>query len=94
MNARATAISQFMDKRVLWSGLLGDITRVLPEGTRLTAIRGSSPMSQKRKKQVKIVTDDADSGCGMHLGQRRKSAPVLGHATGEGEINPKRRQAF
>lgn len=53
LNARATAISQFMDKRVLWSGLLGDITRVLPEGTRLTVIRGSSPMSQKRKKQVK-----------------------------------------
>ncbi len=53
LNARATAVSQFLDKRVQWSGLLGEITRMLPEGTRLTGIRGSSAMAQRRKKQVK-----------------------------------------
>lgn len=54
LNARATAISQFLDKRVQWSPMLGQITSVLPEGTRLTGIRGSAMMNQKRKRAVKI----------------------------------------
>lgn len=53
LNARASAISQFMDKRVRWSPMLGEITAVLPQGTRLTGIRGSATMTQKRKRAVK-----------------------------------------
>ena len=51
LSALATAVSQFLDKRIQWSGMLGEITRTLPEGTRLTAIRGSAPMKQSRKRQ-------------------------------------------
>ncbi|MCA9138705.1 MAG: hypothetical protein KDB00_18165, partial [Planctomycetales bacterium] len=53
LNARATAVSQFLDKRVQWSSMLGQITSALPEGTRLTGIRGSALMNQKRKRAVK-----------------------------------------
>ena len=53
LNARASAISQFMDNRVRWSPMLGEITSVLPDGTRLTGIRGTATMTQKRKRAVK-----------------------------------------
>ncbi len=54
LNARATAVSQFLDKRIQWGGMLAEITQSLPEGMRLTAIRGSATMAQRRKKQVKV----------------------------------------
>ncbi|WP_182870836.1 hypothetical protein [Stieleria mannarensis] len=55
LNARASAVSTFMDKRIRWSPMLGQITAVLPEGTRLTGIRGSATMTQKRKRAVKTA---------------------------------------
>lgn len=55
LNARATAISQFLDRRVRWSPILGEITAILPSGTRLTGIRGSATMAQKRKRAVKTA---------------------------------------
>ncbi|NND98741.1 MAG: hypothetical protein HKN47_15580 [Pirellulaceae bacterium] len=54
LNARAAALSQFLDKRVHWSTLLGDIAHVMPQGMRLTGIRGTAAMTTKRKKQVKV----------------------------------------
>lgn len=53
LNARATAVSQFMDQRIQWSPILGDITNSLPPGMRLTSVAGSSVMAQKRKRAVK-----------------------------------------
>ena len=55
LNARAVAVSQFLDKRVQWSEVLNEVTHKLPEGMRLTSIRGSAVMSQRRKKQVKTT---------------------------------------
>ena len=55
LNARAGAVSQFLDKRVRWSPMLGQITAMLPEGTRLTGIRGTATMAQKRKRAVKTA---------------------------------------
>ncbi|PAY15416.1 hypothetical protein CKO51_32045 [Rhodopirellula sp. SM50] len=55
LNARASAVSTFMDKRVRWSPMLGQITSILPDGTRLTGIRGTATMSQKRKRAVKTA---------------------------------------
>ena len=55
LNARATAVSQFLDKRVVWSPMLGEIAAILPPGTRLTEIRGSAIMAQKRKRAVKTT---------------------------------------
>ncbi len=51
--ARASAVSQFLDKRVRWSGMLGQITQTLPEGMRLTGIRGSAPLPKRSKGQTK-----------------------------------------
>ena len=53
LNARATAVSQFLDDRVQWSHMMAELTRTLPDGMRLTAIRGSAAMPERRKKQVK-----------------------------------------
>ena len=55
LNARAGAISQFLDKRVVWSPILGEISGVIPEGTRLTDVRGSAVMTKKRKRAVKSI---------------------------------------
>ena len=54
LNARATAVSQFLDKRVQWSHMMAEVSRTLPDGMRLTAIRGTATMAQRRKKQVKV----------------------------------------
>lgn len=53
LNARASAVSDFVDNRVRWSPMLAQITSILPDGTRLTGIRGSATMAQKRKRAVK-----------------------------------------
>lgn len=53
LNARATAVSQFMDGKIHWSPILDEITRSLPKGMRLTAVGGTSVMTQKRKRAVK-----------------------------------------
>ncbi|MGB7344007.1 MAG: hypothetical protein WBD20_07325 [Pirellulaceae bacterium] len=55
LSARATSVSQFLDKRVTWSGMLADITHSLPEGMRLTGIRGTAPMTKTSKKQSKVA---------------------------------------
>ncbi|MEO1525340.1 MAG: hypothetical protein AAFX06_07880 [Planctomycetota bacterium] len=55
LNARAASLSNFLDKRVQWSSMLGQIIEKLPEGTRLTGIRGSAVMAQKRKRATKTV---------------------------------------
>ncbi|TWU08192.1 hypothetical protein [Stieleria varia] len=55
LNARATSVSQFLDKRVLWSEMLSDVTAALPDGTRLTSIHGTNAMTQKRKKAIKTA---------------------------------------
>ena len=55
LNARATAISQFLKNRVQWSDMLADITHKLPDGMRLTGIRGAAPMASRRKKQSKVA---------------------------------------
>ena len=55
LNARAGSLSNFLDKRVKWSSMLSQIIAELPEGTRLTGIRGSAVMAQKRKRAVKSV---------------------------------------
>ncbi|QDT13327.1 hypothetical protein [Planctomycetes bacterium K23_9] len=55
LNARATAVSQFLHDRVRWSDMLTDITHSIPEGMRLTGIRGSATMSSTRKKKAKVV---------------------------------------
>ena len=55
LNARATSISQFLDKRIQWSAVIDEVTATLPEGIRLTDIRGTARMAQKRKKQTKTT---------------------------------------
>ncbi|MEL6105928.1 MAG: hypothetical protein AAFU85_07825 [Planctomycetota bacterium] len=55
LNARAGSLSNFLDKRVQWSSMLGEIITELPKGTRLTGIRGSAVMAQKRKRAVKTM---------------------------------------
>lgn len=54
LNARASAVSQFLDKRIRWSGVLGEITQSLPDGMRLTSIRGQAPLAKKTKRQTKV----------------------------------------
>ena len=53
LNARASAVSQFLDKRVRWSGIVAEVAQELPEGMRLTRIRGSARMAKKGKRQTK-----------------------------------------
>ncbi len=55
LNARASSVSQFLEKRVRWSGVLGKITQSLPAGMRLTEIQGSAPMGRSRNRQTKAV---------------------------------------
>ena len=55
LSAQATAVSQFLEKRVRWSGLLGEITQSLPPGMRLTEIRGSAPMAKRSNRQMKVA---------------------------------------
>ena len=55
LNARATSISQFLDKRIQWSAVIDDVTQTLPDGVRLTDIRGSARMARKTKKQTKTT---------------------------------------
>tara|TARA_R110002049_G_scaffold4601_5_gene32099 strand:- start:140609 stop:142069 length:1461 start_codon:yes stop_codon:yes gene_type:complete len=55
LNARATSISQFLDDRIQWSAVIDEVTHTLPQGVRLTDIRGSARMAQKRKKQTKTT---------------------------------------
>lgn len=55
LSSRANSVSQFLDKRVQWSGVLGEITQSLPEGMRLTEIRGSAPMAKRRNRQMKVT---------------------------------------
>ena len=55
LNTKATSISLFLDKRVQWSALIDAVTQTLPEGVRLTDIRGTARMQQKRKKQTKTT---------------------------------------
>jgi hypothetical protein len=57
LNAQASAVSQFLEKRVRWSGVLGEITQSLPEGMRLTAIRGTAPMPKRGKHQTKVIPE-------------------------------------
>jgi hypothetical protein len=54
LNAQATAISQFMKDRVRWSDMLAEITHTVPEGMRLTGIRGSAPMAKTGKRASKV----------------------------------------
>ncbi|WP_143544134.1 hypothetical protein [Rhodopirellula sp. MGV] len=53
LNARASAVSQFLEKRIRWSPLLAEIASALPHGTRLTEVRGTAMMPQKRKREVR-----------------------------------------
>ena len=53
LSARATSVSQFLEKRVRWSGVIGEITQSLPKGMRLKEIRGSAPMAKSRNRQTK-----------------------------------------
>ena len=55
LNARAGSLSNFLDKRVRWGSMLNHIVAEIPDGTRLTGIRGSAVMAQKRKRAVKSV---------------------------------------
>jgi hypothetical protein len=55
LSARASSVSQFLEKRVRWSGVLGEITQTLPAGMRLTEIQGSAPMGKSRNRQTKAV---------------------------------------
>ncbi len=54
LNARATSISQFLKDRVRWSDMLADITHTIPDGMRLTGIRGSAPMAKRGKRATKV----------------------------------------
>ena len=53
LSARASAVSQFLDKRVLWSGIIDNVSSELPDGIRLSGINGTARMAQRRKKQVR-----------------------------------------
>ena len=53
LSARASAVTQFLDKRVAWSQVLSNVTRTLPREIHLTGIRAAAPMAIRRKKQVK-----------------------------------------
>ena len=53
LSSRTSAVSQFLDRRVRWSGVLGEITQSLPDGMRLTSIHGSSPMPKRSKGKTK-----------------------------------------
>lgn len=53
LSSRASAVSQFLDKRVHWSHVLGEITAALPEDMRLESIAGSAPIAKKSRKQTK-----------------------------------------
>lgn len=55
LSARATSVSQFLNRRVQWSEMLADISAVLPDGTRLTGVSGSAVMSVKRKKTTRTT---------------------------------------
>ncbi|MEM9586867.1 MAG: hypothetical protein AAGA03_06265 [Planctomycetota bacterium] len=55
LNARAAAVSQFVDGRVHWSQMISSIADSLPNGTRLTDVRATSPINQKRKRQTKVT---------------------------------------
>ncbi|MDA8744057.1 hypothetical protein N9N28_05440 [Rubripirellula amarantea] len=53
LSARAGAVSQFLDKRVMWSGVLADVTSKLPEGMQLTNISASAPMARSIRGKSK-----------------------------------------
>ncbi len=53
LSSRASAVSQFLDQRIRWSAVIGEVTRAIPEGMRLTAIRGSAPLAKRGKRETK-----------------------------------------
>ena len=53
LNAKASAISRFLDKRIQWSGVLADITEALPSGMQLLDIQGSAPMARSIRGKSK-----------------------------------------
>lgn len=55
--SRTSAVSQFLDRRIRWSGLLAEITQALPDGMRLTSIHGSAPMPKKGKRASKVTPE-------------------------------------
>jgi Tfp pilus assembly protein PilN len=68
LSSRTSAVSQFLDHRVRWSGVLGEITQTLPEGMRLTAIRGSAPLPKRGRRQTKSkpTTLVLQAECALH----------------------------
>jgi hypothetical protein len=67
LNARATAVSTFLDKRIRWSGILAEITQTLPKEVRLTGIQGSALMQKKSGRRAKAspATIVLQAECGL-----------------------------
>ncbi|WP_149753007.1 hypothetical protein [Rubripirellula obstinata] len=55
LNGQATAFSRFLDKRVLWSEVLAEVTTALPEGMQLMDIRCSAPMARDIRGKSKSL---------------------------------------
>ena len=53
LSARAGAVSNFLHKRVMWSGVLADVTATLPDGMQLTHISASAPMARSIRGKSK-----------------------------------------
>ena len=54
LSAQTTAVNTFLDKRIRWSGMIGQITQAIPERMRLTDIRGSAPMPKRSNRKTKM----------------------------------------
>lgn len=55
LSSRASAVSQFLDKRVRWSTVLSEITAALPEDMSLESIAGTSPLGKQSRKSSKSM---------------------------------------
>jgi hypothetical protein len=70
LNARATAVSTFLDKRIRWSGILAEITQTLPKEVQLTGIQGTALMQKKagRRSKASPATIVLQAECGLGEG--------------------------
>lgn len=55
LNAKANAVSTFLNKRIRWSRMLTEITQSLPEQIRLTSIVASAPMNKSGGRNAKAT---------------------------------------
>ena len=59
--SRATAVAQILGGRLTWERVLGDVSRVLPEGVSLTELAATAPQPATPTPEVAATSTDGES---------------------------------